>query len=194
MGLLKRLLAELGLRRKADPEPVRKAMQAARDAGIELQRKYLVEHHRAGGRVEDVVDALVEAARGGVEITLERAMKMDLAGPNPKEMVRWVVNPRVSDVPASDLTCTTSDGVRVGIRLRVTTRLLLERLADDTGEDAMLKRVREGAAKAAASKTYDQLEANPDLIARELLTLEGGARRPLEVLSVDVASLERAEG
>ncbi len=72
-------------------------MIAATKAGILLERDDMEAHYLAGGRVQEVVNALISADKANMELNFQTATAIDLAGRDVFEAVRMSVNPKVID-------------------------------------------------------------------------------------------------
>jgi len=66
--------------RKVDPRSIVLSKITAIQAGIDLSTKDLESHFLAGGRVPNVVRALIAANRANIDLTLKTATAIDLAG------------------------------------------------------------------------------------------------------------------
>jgi len=79
----------VGMRlRGTDPVAVVLPAIIARAAGTPVDIKVLEAHLMAGGRVQRVVDALIEAKKAHVEVGVEELAKADLDGRDPVALVR----------------------------------------------------------------------------------------------------------
>jgi uncharacterized protein YqfA (UPF0365 family) len=85
--------------RKVPPSIIVSAMIEAAKAGIKLNRDDLEAHYLAGGRVAQVVHALVSASKANIDLPFKMATAIDLAGRHVFEAVQMSVNPKVIDTP-----------------------------------------------------------------------------------------------
>ncbi|MHC4330424.1 MAG: flotillin-like FloA family protein, partial [Planctomycetota bacterium] len=81
--------------RKVDARTIVISKITAIQAGLELTTKDLESHFLAGGRVPNVVRALIAANRANIELSLQTATAIDLAGRDILEAVQTSVNPKV---------------------------------------------------------------------------------------------------
>ncbi|HKL09041.1 MAG TPA: flotillin-like FloA family protein, partial [Bacteroidales bacterium] len=65
--------------RKVTPSVIVRAMIEGTKAGLELNRNALEAHYLAGGRVPDVVHALVSAEKANIDLPFNMATAIDLA-------------------------------------------------------------------------------------------------------------------
>ena len=97
--------------RKVDTKTIVLSKITAIQAGLSLSTRDLESHYLAGGRVPNVVRALVAANRANIDLTLKIATAIDLAGRDILEAVQTSVNPKVIDCPAAQSGKGTIDAV-----------------------------------------------------------------------------------
>ena len=83
--------------RKVDTRTIVLSKITAIQAGLSLTTRDLESHYLAGGRVPNVVRALVAANRANIDLSLKVATAIDLAGRDILEAVQTSVNPKVID-------------------------------------------------------------------------------------------------
>jgi uncharacterized protein YqfA (UPF0365 family) len=166
-------------------------------AGLtDIRVQDLESHSLARGNVSKVVDALVAAHKGGIELSWDEAAAIDLAGRDVSEAVRSSVTPRVIDCPdpkqgRQGVAALCKNGVQVRVRTRVTVRTRLDRLVGGATEETLLARVAEGIVKAIGNAaTAQELLADPSRISQAVLRHGLDAGTAFEVLSVDVDAIE----
>jgi uncharacterized protein YqfA (UPF0365 family) len=90
----------VGMRlRKVDAKTIVLSKITAIQAGLDLTTKDLESHYLAGGRVPNVVRALIAANRANIALTLKTATAIDLAGRDILDAVTTSVKPKVIDCP-----------------------------------------------------------------------------------------------
>lgn len=183
--------------RHVAPADIVSALIRLRKAGLsEVDTDALEAHYLAGGRVLNVVDALVAADKAGITLTFERAAAIDLAGRDVFDAVRLSVNPRVIDCPDPSKGRTTvdavaKDGIQVKAKARVTVRANLERLVGGATEETIIARVGEGIVTTIGSaNTYKDVLENPDLISKRVLDKGLDSGTAFEILSIDIADVD----
>ena len=115
----------IGMRlRRVDSRQIVTAKITAVQAGIgEISTNMLESHYLAGGRVPNVVRAMVAAHRAQIELGWSKAAAIDLAGRDVLDAVQTSVNPKVIDVPNAAAGRPTIDAVaKDGIQLKVKAR------------------------------------------------------------------------
>ncbi len=85
--------------RRVDIRTIVLSKITAIQAGLTLTTRDLESHYLAGGKVPNVVRALIAANRANIELGLKTATAIDLAGRDILEAVQTSVNPKVIDCP-----------------------------------------------------------------------------------------------
>lgn len=187
---------------RRSPEDVRTCVTAlitAHKADLPITVKILQEHLFAGGNVRNVVTAMVEATRAHIQLNLDHARAIDLAGRDILDAISTSVNPKVIDCPLaktgpeSRLDAVAKDGIRLLIKARVTIRTCLERLVGGATEETIIARVGQGIVSAiGSSASYKTVLENPDSISRKVLDQGLDAATAFEIVSVDIADVSVA--
>lgn len=181
--------------RKIPPRIIVNAHINAHKAGLkEINVADLETHYLAGGRVIDVVAALIAAQKANIPLDWKRATAIDLAGRDILDAVRTSVNPKVIDCPdrqRSDfITGVAKDGVQLKCRARVTVRTNISQLVGGATEETIIARVGEGIISAiGAADTHLIVLENPQLISKRVLEKGLDAQTAFEILSIDIADV-----
>jgi len=185
--------------RKVDPRTIVVSRIQAVKAGIEVSTDQLEAHYLAGGRVKNVVNALIAADRAKIELPWNTACAIDLAGRDILEAVQTSVKPKVIDCPSPGSGKTTvdavaQDGIQLKAKARVTVRANLARLVGGALEDTIIARVGEGIVTTIGSATsHKAVLENPDHISKTVLQKGLDAGTAFEILSVDIADIDVGE-
>ena len=181
--------------RKIPPQIIVNARINSYKAGLkDISVSDLETHFLAGGRVLEVVRAMIAADKANIPLDWRQATAIDLAGRDILDAVRTSVNPKVIDCPSSDLnlsiTAVAKDGVQLLCRARVTVRTNIKQLVGGATEETVIARVGEGIVNAiGASETHaDVLEA-PQMITELVLNKGLDAQTAFEILSIDIADI-----
>jgi uncharacterized protein YqfA (UPF0365 family) len=160
-------------------------------------------HFLAGGHVEMVVQALINARKAGIHLDFDRACAIDLAtkgtGKNVIEAVKTSVNPKVIDCPSpmpgkTTIDAVAKDGIAVKVKARVTVRTNLDRFVGGATEETIIARVGEGIVTTiGSSTTYKEVLENPDRISKTVLDKALDANTAFEILSIDIADVDVGE-
>jgi len=182
--------------RRVDTRTIVLSKITAIQAGLTLTTRDLESHFLAGGRVPNVVRALVAANRANIELTLKTATAIDLAGRDILEAVQTSVNPKVIDCPdpgkgRQTIDAVAQDGIQLKAKARVTVRANIERLIGGATEETVIARVGEGIVTTIGSAiTYKGVLENPDEISKSVLAKGLDAGTAYEILSIDIADVD----
>ncbi len=176
--------------RKVPPTVIVRSMIEAHKAGLsQIKRDQLEAHYLAGGRVEQVVHALVSANKANIDLPFNMATAIDLAGRDVLEAVQMSVNPKVINTPP--VTAVAKDGIQLIAKARVTVRAAIKQLVGGAGEETVLARVGEGIVSSiGSSENHKVVLENPDFISRIVLDKGLDAGTAFEILSIDVADID----
>jgi uncharacterized protein YqfA (UPF0365 family) len=185
--------------RKIPPRTIVNARINSYKAGLKLITVADLEtHYLAGGRVLDVVAALIAAEKANIPLDWKRATAIDLAGREILDAVRTSVNPKVIDCPDRShgdyITGVAKDGVQLRCRARVTVRTNIAQLVGGATEETIIARVGEGIIGAiGAAETHLTVLENPQLISKRVLDKGLDAQTAFEILSIDIADIAIGE-
>lgn len=168
-------------------------------AGIDIPTNALETHYLAGGRVSNVVTALISARGARIELPWSTATAIDLAGRDILEAVHTSVNPKVIDVPAPQGARTTidavaKDGIQLKVKARVTVRTNIARLVGGATEETIIARVGQGIVSTIGSAhDHKAVLENPDEISKTVMKAGLDAGTAFEILSIDIADVDVGE-
>ncbi len=168
-------------------------------AGLELTTQQLESHYLAGGRVPNVVQALIAANRANITLTYDTATAIDLAGRDILDAVQTSVNPKVIDCPdptkgKETVDAVAQDGIQLKAKARVTVRANIERLIGGATEETIIARVGEGIVTTIGSSiNHKRVLENPDNISKAVLQKGLDAGTAFEILSIDIADVDVGE-
>lgn len=190
----------IGMRlRKVDSRTIVLSKITAIQAGLNLTTRDLEGHYLAGGRVPNVVRALIAADRANIELSLKTATAIDLAGRDILDAVQTSVNPKVIDCPDPNkgretVDAVAQDGIQLRAKARVTVRANIQRLIGGATEETVIARVGEGIVTTIGSAiTYKNVLENPDKISKSVLAKGLDAGTAFEILSIDIADVDVGE-
>ncbi len=185
--------------RKVDPKTIVFNRISAKKAGLELSSDDLESHYLAGGRVTNVVRAMIAAEKAKIDLDWQRATAIDLAGRDILEAVKTSVDPKVIDCPSPTGNKTTidavaKDGIQLKAKGRVTVRTNIARLVGGATEETIIARVGEGIVSAiGSSDSHKAVLENPDNISKTVLAKGLDAGTAFEILSIDIADVDVGE-
>ena len=172
---------------------------SGKKAGIEISTEQLEAHYLAGGRITNVVRAMIAADKARIELPWETATAIDLAGRDILEAVRTSVDPKVIDCPSDGgskrtIDAVAGDGIQLKARARVTVRTNIARLVGGATEETIIARVGEGIISTIGSAaTHLKVLENPDNISKTVLAKGLDAGTAFEILSIDIADIDVGE-
>ena len=189
-GVKVSIFSLIGMRlRRVSPARIIQPLIKGTKAGLMINANQLESHLLAGGRVDNVVDALIAAHRANLELSFERAAAIDLAGRNVFDAVRMSVTPKIIETPW--ISAVAIDGIEVKVVARVTVITNITRLVGGAGEETIIARVGEGiVTTVGSSNTHKEVLENPDRISQVVLSkgLDNGTA--FEILSIDIADID----
>jgi uncharacterized protein YqfA (UPF0365 family) len=182
--------------RKVNTRTIVLSKITAIQAGLTITTRDLESHLLAGGSVPTVVRALVAANRANIDLSLQTATAIDLAGRDILEAVQTSVNPKVIDCPEptkgkETIDAVAQDGIQLKAKARVTVRANIERLVGGATQETVIARVGEGIVTTIGSAiTYKSVLENPDGISKAVLAKGLDAGTAYEILSIDIADVD----
>lgn len=185
--------------RKIPPRVIVNARINAYKAGLKnIEVSDLETHFLAGGRVLEVVGAMIAADKANIPLTWKQATAIDLAGRNILEAVRTSVNPKVIDCPSKGqgdfIVGVAKDGVQLLCRARVTVRTNIVQLVGGATEETVIARVGEGIVNAIGNAaTHLDVLGNPQSISKLVLDKGLDSQTAFEILSIDIAYINIGE-
>lgn len=186
--------------RKVNPTVMVRAKIMAVQAGLTeiypFSTRDLESHYLAGGRVLDVVKALIAAHRANIDLDWQTGQAIDLAGRNVLDAVRTSVYPKVIECPdprktSNALEAVAGDGIQLKVRARVTVRTNIHQLIGGATEETIVARVGQGIVQAIGStKSYKLVLENPEMISQTVLGQGLEAQTAFEIVSIDIADID----
>ena len=193
VGLFNMLVMRL---RRVNPALIVDCMISLSKADVDATVDDLETHVLAGGDLAAVTDALISAYKADLDVDFHRVAAIDLAGRDVVEAVTARVNPKVLVCPPAGsgmqaIAGVAQDGIRLGVRARVTVRTQLNRLVGGAGENTIIARVGEGIVAAIGrAESHRKILESPELIAEYLLEKGLDSGTCFEILSVDVSDVD----
>ncbi|MCH1430821.1 MAG: flotillin-like protein FloA [Chlamydiales bacterium] len=183
--------------RKIPPQIIVASRITSFKAGLkQITTADLETHYMAGGKVLEVVRAMIAADKANIPLSWRQATAIDLAGRDILDAVRTSVNPKVIDAPSKTgfITAVAKDGVQLLCRARVTVRTNIAQLVGGATEETVIARVGEGIVNAIGStETHAEVLENPHKISQIVLDRGLDAQTAYEILSIDIADIDIGE-
>lgn len=172
---------------------------SARKAGLDISTQAMEAHLLAGGRVTNVVRAMIAAEKAGIDMAWDRAVAIDLAGRDIVDAVNTSVMPKVIDCPnptsgKQTIDAVAKDGIQLKAKARVTVRTNIARLVGGATEETIIARVGEGIISTIGSaEDHKSVLENPDKISKTVLAKGLDSGTAFEILSIDIADVDVGE-
>jgi len=191
------MLEIIGMRlRKVDIRTVVYSRIRAVKSGMEIPTNALETHYLAGGRVPNVISAMIAARGAKIDLPWSTATAIDLAGRDILEAVHTSVNPKVIDCPAQQgpratIDAVARDGIQLKVKARVTVRTNIARLVGGATEETIIARVGQGIVSTIGSAhDHKAVLENPDEISKKVMESGLDAGTAFEILSIDIADID----
>jgi uncharacterized protein YqfA (UPF0365 family) len=168
-------------------------------AGMDIPTNALETHYLAGGRLSNVVSAIIAARGARIDLPWLTAAAIDLAGRDILEAVNTSVNPKVIDCPhaqgpRSTIDAVAKDGIQLKVKARVTVRTNISRLVGGATEETIIARVGQGIVSTIGSAhDHKAVLENPDDISKKVMASGLDAGSAFEILSIDIADVDVGE-
>lgn len=178
--------------RKVDYKKIVNQYILARKAGIKIYDSEIETHMMAGGNVEKVIDALIAAHSARLDLSIEQAMAIDLAGRDVVLAVQTSVKPRV--IKTDRISAIAKDGIEVKVIAQVTIKAKLDRIIGGADEETILARVGESVvASVGQGPTHGAIMANPSLISKGMNPRDIEKGSAFEIMSIDICDIDVGE-
>jgi uncharacterized protein YqfA (UPF0365 family) len=191
------LLDMVGMKlRKVDIRTVIINRIRAVKSGMDIPTNLIETHYLAGGRVSNVISAMIAARAARIELPWQTATAIDLAGRDILEAVHTSVNPKVIDCPAQNgprptIDAVAQDGIQLRAKARVTVRTNISRLVGGATEETIIARVGQGIVSTIGSAvSHKAVLENPDDISKTVMKSGLDAGTAYEILSIDIADVD----
>jgi len=161
----------------------------ARKAGLKITVDELETHYMAGGSVENVVKALVAAYSANIDLTIQKAKAIDLAGRDVYEAVKNTVVPKIIETP--EISAVAKDGIELIVKAKVTVVSNMLMQISGAGEDTIIARVGEGIVTTVGStESHKMILESPELISSTVLEKGLDRGTAYYISSLDIADID----
>ena len=175
--------------RKVDCQLITLNYITARKAGLKITVDELETHYMAGGSVENVVKALVAAYSANIDLTVQKAKAIDLAGRDVYEAVRNTVVPKIIETP--EISAVAKDGIELIVKAKVTVVSNMLMQISGAGEDTIIARVGEGIVTTVGSTdSHKMILESPELISSTVLEKGLDRGTAYYISSLDIADID----
>lgn len=187
------MLRLIGMKmRKVDYKTIVNIYIVSQKAGLNIAISELETHLMAGGNIEKVVDAMIASHSAKLDLTLELAKAIDLAGRDVVEAVKTSVTPKIIKTNWIEAMC--KNGIQVKAIAQVTIKAKLDRQIGMADHETILARVGEGIVTAIGkSSTHNEILSNPSIISKTIIDQHLDKNTAFEILSIDVCDIDIGE-
>ena len=178
----------------------------AHQAGIPIDRKdgmttaLLMAHHLAGGKVTDVVRAIIVAKQAGMDLDFDRAAAIDLSGRDILLAVKTSITPIVISCPRQEgttrkvISAVACNGVELLVGVKITVRTNMDQLVGGASDDTIIARVGQAIiASVASAASHLEVLAVPSQISERALENQLDANTAFSIISIDISNIEPGE-
>lgn len=176
--------------RKVDVNKIVLTYITAKKAGLSnITIDELETHYMANGDVERVVKALISAHSANMDLSVQTAKTIDLAGRDVYQAVRNSVVPKIIETP--EISAMAKDGIELKVKVKVTVISNMHMQIFGAGEETIIARVGEGVVTTIGSAaTHKIVLENPDLISSTVLNKGLDTGTAYEIVSIDIADID----
>lgn len=175
--------------RKVDCQLITLNYITARKAGLKITVDELETHFMAGGNVENVVKSLVAAYSANIDLTVQKAKAIDLAGRDVYEAVKNTVVPKIIETP--EISAVAKDGIELIVKAKVTVVSNMLMQISGAGEDTIIARVGEGIVTTVGSTdSHKMILESPELISSTVLEKGLDRGTAYYISSLDIADID----
>jgi uncharacterized protein YqfA (UPF0365 family) len=185
--------------RKVDMRTIVSSRIRAVKAGLAISTNQLETHYLAGGRVPNVVSAMISARSAKIPLDWDTAAAIDRAGRDILDAVNTSVNPKVIDCPSAGgprgtIDAVAKDGIQLKVKARVTVRTNIKQLVGGATEETVIARVGQGIVSTIGSADdHKAVLENPDEITKTVMEQGLDSGTAFEILSIDIADIDVGE-
>ncbi len=194
------MLELIGMKiRKVDARTIVYSRIRAVKAGLPITTNQLETHYLAGGRVPNVVSAMISARSAKIPLDWDTSAAIDRAGRDIVDAVNTSVNPKVIDCPSangprSTIDAVAKDGIQLKVKARVTVRTNIKQLVGGATEETVIARVGQGIVSTIGSANdHKAVLENPDEITKRVMEQGLDSGTAFEILSIDIADIDVGE-
>ncbi len=184
------MLKLIGMKlRKVDAQLITLNYITAKKAGLKITVNELETHFMAGGNVENVVKALIAAYSANIDLTVQKAKAIDLAGRDVYRAVRDTVVPKIIETP--EISAVAKDGIELIVKAKVTVVSNMLMQISGAGEETIIARVGEGIVTTVGSTdSHKMILESPELISSTVLEKGLDRGTAYYISSLDIADID----
>ncbi len=175
--------------RKYDLNEITDAYISIKKAGLNLTLNELETHLLSGGSITNVVNALITANNANIDLSIDLAKAIDLAGLNAVETVKSCITPKV--IVTDEISAITKDAMEIKVKANITIKPQLYKLIGGTGEDTIKAKIAEGiTATIGATNNHKEVLENPENLSNKVLAKYEDKDSAYLIISLDLVDIK----
>lgn len=175
--------------RKVDLNLIVDSYIFAKKSGIYITLQELESHLLAGGNIKKVVDAIVIANSANIDLSIDTAKAIDLAGKDVVKEVKNCINPFVLETETIGVVCL--DGIELKLKIKLTMKQNINKIVGSIGKETILARIAESVISCASGfENHKIAMKSSSVISDFILTQKICKDSCYEIVSCDVTSIE----
>ena len=175
--------------RKYNLDDITDSYISIKKANLNISLNELETHLLSGGSINNVVNALITAQNAGIDLSIDLAKAIDLAGLNSVETIKSCITPRV--ISTNEITAVTQDAIEIKVKANITIKPSLYKLIGGTGEDTIKAKITEAITTCIGTITnHKKVLENPDEISKKVLENYEDETSAYTILSIDLVDIK----
>ncbi len=175
--------------RKYNLDDITDSYISIKKANLNINLNELETHLLSGGSINNVVNALITAQNANIDLSVDLAKVIDLAGLDTVETVKSCIIPKV--ISTEEITAITKDAIEIKVKANITIKPSLYKIVGGTGEETILSKITEGiVAVIGAIKDHREVLENPELVSKNVLAKYEDNESAYTIISLDLVDIK----
>ena len=176
--------------KKLDARSIVNNFIKAKKAGVKISINQIENHIQAHGNIECVIDALIAAYNAGIDLKLETAIAVDLAGRDINDAVKHCIVPQTIQI--NNISAVAKNGIEITLTTKVTLRVNLNRIIGGALEETIIARISESVMTIIGNaNTHNEIMEHPDLITKTVIQNKNlSSDTAFDILSIDIIEIK----
>ena len=176
--------------KKLDARSIVNNFIKAKKAGVKISINQIENHIQAHGNIECVIDALIAAYNAGIDLKLETAIAVDLAGRDINDAVKHCIVPQTIQI--NNISAVAKNGIEITLTTKVTLRVNLNRIIGGALEETIIARISESVMTIIGNaNTHNEIMEHPDLITKTVIQNKNLSNdTAFDILSIDIIEIK----
>lgn len=175
--------------RKYNLDDITDCYTTIKKSNLNISLNELETHLLSGGSANNVVNALVTARNAGIDLSIDLAKAIDLAGLDPVETVKSCIVPKV--ITTDEITCVTKDAIEIKIKANITIKPILCKIIGGTGEDTIKAKITEAINSCVGLvNNHREVLENPEIVSKNVLAKYEDNESAYDIISLDLVDVK----